>query len=626
MDRDHENAETARRASIPGLWLLPLVFVVVLAGAVVWLYRDRFLPPETLYREAQRSRPTRAIALYERIGQRLPQIEEYTRLWAAELAMPGVEPLQALRDVVAFRPKSPPAYLAKIAIARHYASGGVPEAEAAYRDALSLYDTVALRRELAHYLEETGDHAGAYAEYKELLGQQKDAFMGMRRSGDDAQLVANDLMDAFYFGDAYEHLQSSADPELLPIRARALSGIGQYGEAESSYREWLAENPRDTAAQLGLAEVLERLGETDEALPLYSEVDTADSRLAKAALLETESPTQSIELYLDSPYPVAWWSATSILESQGAQTETLPIYERVGQSDTYLADDAAYRLYVLGTRLGNGRATSRGLALLKGQSPNWLALRAVGDGLSLDIAPPVSAAGEDVLTKTTTLETLGREDLAYLELTFAALHRDDLETDTVMARALADRGHLKDAQIIAEAYTGDSPPRLPAALWELSYPTPFSATVEVAASEFEVDPLLIWAIMRQESRYDAEAIGYAGERGLMQVMPSTQDWIAERLQEEIPPGDAFRPEVNVRMAAWFLRFLMDYFDGDMDLVVAGYNGGAGSVDSWQDDPLVKTRDDFLRWIGFGQTREYLENVGLNYEIYRWLYPEVGTSQ
>ncbi len=168
-------------------------------------------------------------------------------------------------------------------------------------------------------------------------------------------------------------------------------------------------------------------------------------------------------------------------------------------------------------------------------------------------------------------------------------------------------------------YTADDSARAPLSFWRLSYPRPYSETVQAAAAEFNVDPHLIWSVMRQESRFDAQAMSYVGARGLMQVMPSTQEWIAEQLGEEIAPGEAFMPDSNIRMGAWFLGFLLDYFDGDLQLAVAAYNGGAGSVDSWLDDPLVSDRDDLLRWIGFGETREYVERVSMNYEVYKALY-------
>jgi soluble lytic murein transglycosylase len=189
-----------------------------------------------------------------------------------------------------------------------------------------------------------------------------------------------------------------------------------------------------------------------------------------------------------------------------------------------------------------------------------------------------------------------------------------------MADALLSRGHVTDAQTIAETYIRDHP-RAPLAFWQLSFPRPYSTTVEAAAAEFDVDPLLIWAVMREESRYDPAALSYAGARGLMQVIPSTQAWIAEQLGEDFSPGDAFTPEASIRMGAWFLHFLGDYFEGDFELAIMAYNGGAASVDSWLADPLVSDRDDLIRWIGFGESREYLERVSLSYQIYQEVYAQ-----
>jgi soluble lytic murein transglycosylase len=598
---------------------LAAVLVGLLAGVVlVWTFRDSLRSPQALYREAQSARPERAAVLYERLAEKLPQIEEYARLWAAEVAMPDLEAMRTLQAVVAFRPQSPAAYQAHVAMARHYASLEAPEAEDEYRAALTLNDTVALRLELARYLAEQGDYEGAYAEYLHILDEQPDAFAGMRRTGQDPLTIAEDLNAATYYSDALETLRGIDDPEALPLRARALSGLGRYEEAEAAYRAWLEEMPDDVTAQLGLAQVLVRLGRSDEALSLYQTTDTPDSRLAQAELLEEEDPEEAVALYLDSPYPVAWWSATTMLEAQGRLTETLPIYARLGETDTYLADDAAYRLYVLAQRLGDEEAQAEGKTLLDGFGLNGLALRAAEGEFSLATAPPLAKAGSDILGKARALELIGREDLAHMELVSAARFRRAPEVDLTMAEALASRGYVVEAQAIAEAYIEDRP-RASLAFWQLSYPRPYSTTVEAAAAEFDVDPLLIWAVMREESRYDPEALSYAGARGLMQVMPSSQAWIAERVGEDISSGDAFTPEASIRMGAWFLHFLLDYFDGDLDLAIAAYNGGAGSVDSWQADPLVSNRDDLLRWIGFGETREYLERVSSSYRVYQELY-------
>jgi soluble lytic murein transglycosylase len=600
-------------------WALLAILVGLLAGAaLLWTCRDHLRSPQTLYRQAQSASPGRAAVLYERLAEVLPQIEEYTRLWAAEAAMPDLEAMRTLQAVVTFRPQSPAAYQAHIAMARHYASMEAPQAEDAYQAALALYDTGALRLELARYLEERADGQGAYAEHLHILDEQADAFVGMRRNGQDPLAVAEDLNAATYYSDALETLRGIDDPEALPLRAQALSGLGRYEEAETAYQAWLEEAPDEGTARLGLARVLARLARPDEALSLYQTVDTPDSWLAQAELLEEEDPDQALTLYLDSPYPVAWWSATTMLEAQGRLTETLPLYARLGKSDTYFADDAAYRLHVLAQRVEDEEAQARGKALLDRFGLNWLALRAAGGEFSLETAPPLGPAGGGILDKVRALESIGRSDLAHMELVLAAQFRHHPEVDLAMAEALASRGYVIDAQAVAQAYIQDHP-RAPLAFWQLSYPRPYSATVELAAGEFDVDPLLIWAVMREESRYDPEALSYVGARGLMQVMPSSQAWIAEQWGEEISPGDAFTPQASIRMGAWFLHFLADYFEGDLELVIAAYNGGAGSVDTWQADPLVSDRDDLLRWIRYGETREYLQRVSLSYQVYQALY-------
>ena len=613
-------ARNQRKLKLLSLFLV--VGLVTVAGLLLWVYRDHLRPPEALYQEARSASPERAVVLYERLGEELPEIAEYAQLWAAQIAMPDMGAFRALQDVIAYRPQSPTAYEAHIAIARYYAEIEAPEAEDAYRAALALNDTVALRLELARHLEELGDYEGAYGEYRQLLSEKADSFAGMRRTGEDPLAVAENLSAAYYHSDALETLRTVEDIQAMPLRAQALNGLWRFEEAEAAYTDWLEEEPEDIEAQEGLAETLMSLDRPDEARSLYEEIETPDSELALAEMLEEESPSEALELYVDSPYPVAWWTATRILEAKGQLQEAMSLYARLGRTDTYFADDAAYRLTVLADRLGDDGARKEGRELLNGFGLNWLGWRAAKGETELPISPPMIPTGGLILKKVGALELIGRDDLAHLELLLGARFWKAPEVDLAMAEALAERGHLTDAQAVAEEYIEDHS-RAPVVFWELSYPRPYSDTVESAAAEFELDPLLIWAVMRQESRYDPEALSYAGARGLMQVMPATQDWIAEQLGETLSPGDAYDPRSNVRMAAWLLRFLLDYYDDDLDLAIAAYNGGGGSVDSWQTDPLVTDRDDFLRWIGFGETREYVERVSLFYWVYQQLYASAG---
>jgi soluble lytic murein transglycosylase len=591
---------------------------------LLWLFWDDVRSPRALYREAQHAKPERATALYERLAEKLPAIEEYAELWAAEARMPNPEAMVTLQAIIAFRPQSPAAYEAHLAIARHYANLEALEAEESYRSALALNDTLALRLELAHYLEQQGDNEGAYAEYRHMLDyrnipeKRADAFAGMRRTGQDPLTVAEDLIAATYFTDALETLRDIDDVEALPLRAKTLIALGRYDEAEKAYRDWLKEMPDDVDAQMGLAKALLSSGRVDEALELYKEINTPDSKLVQASLLEEEDPDQAVAIYSDSLYPSAWWAATTLLESQGRITDTFPLYARLAETDTTLAEDAAYRLYVLAERVGDEKAEAQGQTLLEGFDLNWLTLRAAGGDLQLDPAPPLEPDGNEIPAKVQALESLGRQDLARMELVLAARFRRTPEVDLAMAQALSARGYVIDAQSIAEGYIEDHP-RAPLAFWQLSYPRPYSTTVEAVATEFDVDPLLIWAVMREESRYDPNALSIANAQGLMQVIPSTRAWIAEELGDDISPGEAYDPETSIRMGGWLLSFLTNYFDGDFELAIAAYNAGAGSVETWQADPLVSNRDDLLRWISFGETRLYLERVLLSYQVYQALY-------
>jgi soluble lytic murein transglycosylase len=618
-------------------WLLFAAIVLVLLAVrafAVWGYRDYLRSPGELYQRAQAAKPERAAELYALLAGKAPALEEYARLWTAEAQMPDLEAMRTLRALIDFEPQSPLAYLAHTALARHYASIEAPEAADEYRAALDLYESAALRLELARYLEQQGDVGGAYAEYRALLPTQPDAFQGMRRTAKDPLAVAQDLISATFYSDALETLHGSTDPKALPLRAQAYSGLRQYEEARTAFQAWLQSNPDDQAAQMGLAKALANLGRAKEALAIYQPIKTPDSQLAQADLLAESDPKQALALDSASPYPVAWWNATRILEAQKRITETLPLYQRLAQTDTDFADDAAYRLTVLGKRTGDRQAEAQGKALLKELGPNWLAIRANEGVFSLPAAPPFAspdaapgsavpaggAAGSDILARAEALESIGRKDLARLELVLASRARRAPEVDLAAASELSARGHVSDAQAIAERYIKDHK-RAPLAFWQLSYPRPYSDTVNAAATEFNVDPLLIWAVMREESRFDPDALSYAGARGLMQIMPTTQTWIAEKLDESIPPGDAFHPEPNIRMGAWNLRFLIDYFKGDLELALMAYNGGAASVESWLKDPRVANRDDLLRWIGYGETREYIERVSLSYRVYQELYAD-----
>jgi soluble lytic murein transglycosylase len=153
----------------------------------------------------------------------------------------------------------------------------------------------------------------------------------------------------------------------------------------------------------------------------------------------------------------------------------------------------------------------------------------------------------------------------------------------------------------------------------LAYPRPFKELVLEAAAKYELDPHLIWAVMREESHFRPQVSSWAGAMGLMQIMPATGMEIAGMKGVELLPDDLFKPEVNIDFGAFYLRRLLNKFEGDLDKVLAAYNGGSGNVRRWSESPLGTTPEDFPTAITFFETREYLTKVLDSYLTYNWLY-------
>jgi len=149
-------------------------------------------------------------------------------------------------------------------------------------------------------------------------------------------------------------------------------------------------------------------------------------------------------------------------------------------------------------------------------------------------------------------------------------------------------------------------------------PRAHARLVEEAAARHGLDPNLLFAVMRVESVYQTEIVSYAGAIGLAQIMPRTGTLIAmERGLEDFTPADLLKPEVNLDFAAWYLRSLIDRFDGHLPLAIASYNGGPHNVRKWlAEHPSDMPLDAFLEHIPFDQTHRYVRRVLTHYRAYR----------
>jgi soluble lytic murein transglycosylase len=154
--------------------------------------------------------------------------------------------------------------------------------------------------------------------------------------------------------------------------------------------------------------------------------------------------------------------------------------------------------------------------------------------------------------------------------------------------------------------------------WECEYPSPYPQEVR-AAEEAEALPHgLLWAVMRQESGFDPDAISPAHAVGIMQLLPETAQPLAEELG--LPKDDArlTSPPYAIRVGARALHQLLERFHGSVPLAVAAYNGGAESVERWASRAPGMKLDTFVERIPFKETRDYVARVMGNLARYQYL--------
>ncbi|MEZ0311126.1 MAG: transglycosylase SLT domain-containing protein [Myxococcota bacterium] len=158
------------------------------------------------------------------------------------------------------------------------------------------------------------------------------------------------------------------------------------------------------------------------------------------------------------------------------------------------------------------------------------------------------------------------------------------------------------------------------ALMRIAYPDAHANLVESAAREFSVSPLLVLAIMRQESAFDDRARSAASANGLMQIIPDTATKIAKALREDGFEGpQVTEKSVNVRFGTWYLGQLMTKFNDNPIMAIASYNAGPIAVAKWVDQKHTLAVDEFVEEIPFRETRGYVRRVISNLAVYSALY-------
>lgn len=153
------------------------------------------------------------------------------------------------------------------------------------------------------------------------------------------------------------------------------------------------------------------------------------------------------------------------------------------------------------------------------------------------------------------------------------------------------------------------------------YPLYYDQMVFKETQKYNLDPLLVYGIMKRESMFQKEVRSYANAFGLLQILPSTAKLLSREsdFQGYQEPIDLFKPDVNITLGIYYLSKLKNMFDGNYPAMIASYNAGESRVKRWLERYKTENDELFMELIPIQQTRDYVKYVLTYYYIYQWFY-------
>jgi len=151
------------------------------------------------------------------------------------------------------------------------------------------------------------------------------------------------------------------------------------------------------------------------------------------------------------------------------------------------------------------------------------------------------------------------------------------------------------------------------------YPLKYRKIIAANARLNHVEPYLLTAIIYEESRFRSEARSQVGAVGLMQIMPSTAEWVAQKTSRQYDRETLSEPENNIAIGSWYYAWLRRKYKSER-LALAAYNSGDKNLDKWLREHPNRSDDEVIDSIPFKETRAFVRRVGKSKERYQRLYP------
>jgi soluble lytic murein transglycosylase len=239
---------------------------------------------------------------------------------------------------------------------------------------------------------------------------------------------------------------------------------------------------------------------------------------------------------------------------------------------------------------------------------------------------PIPAAAADRWARAQALRTIAFDSSAELELKNAYFATSSPRFLYEAAQAAFDQGHFAAGMAYGRAIVPNFEARkredLPLDVWKVLYPLPYEAVIRREAAKNNFDPMLAAGLMRQESTFQADALSGQNAIGLMQVIPKTGRLLARQLHVRFAPAKLFQPEYNIQLGMLYISGLVK-LTGAPEYALAAFDAGEDRIAAWKAERNYDEIPELVESIPFSETRDYVQIVLRNSEVYRMIYGQSG---
>ena len=235
---------------------------------------------------------------------------------------------------------------------------------------------------------------------------------------------------------------------------------------------------------------------------------------------------------------------------------------------------------------------------------------------------PIPVAADDRWARAQALRSIAFDGSAEQELRSAFFATGSPRFLLEAAQAAFDQGHFATgmayARLIVPSFDSRNFNEIPLRVWKALYPLPYESPLRKESGKNDLDPAVVAGLIRQESTFQADALSHANAYGLMQLLPKTAKILAKQLRLRYAKDKLYEPDYNIQLGTFYFKGLVQ-LTGAPEYALAAYNAGEDRIALWKAERTYDEIPELVESIPFTETREYVQIVLRNAQLYREIY-------